>query len=308
MKMEIIPLVVPFPAEFGRAGKGTNAYIVKDSGRSVLIDTGLDGQENRECLNEAIKRADAGRLEAILLTHGHIDHYGLASYLRQKTGAEIMINEKDSHYLEAYEKSIHEWFGRIYEPAVEGGFSKKELDDAKMMMLIVARIMSAPKEYTAFKDLRLDLDACHIHSIDLPGHTMGSTGYVIGDLVFCGDAALDGGVNVLDLKEEFTTIQKMKVFKRIYPGHGRVPLGPKDLEALEMRFISRLESVLKASRHGATLKEIYERVYFESTSNPNIPYRLVHPLNQLISYLSYLEAEGYVAKSGNKWMSFADKV
>uniref|UniRef100_A0A7C3F630 MBL fold metallo-hydrolase n=1 Tax=Candidatus Methanomethylicus mesodigestus TaxID=1867258 RepID=A0A7C3F630_9CREN len=306
--MEIIPLVIPFPAEFGRAGKGTNSYLVKGSEKCIMIDTGLDGEGNRAYINDALKRASGGRLDAILLTHGHIDHYGLASYLHQKTGAVIMINDKDSCYLDAYEKSIDEWFVRIYEPAVEGGFSKKELDDAKMMMRIVARIMNAPKEYTTFKELRLDLDGWTVDSIDLPGHTMGSVGYVVGDAVFCGDAALDGGVNVLDLKEEFVTLQKLKIFKKVYAGHGKTPLGPQDLEALEGRFISRLEDVLRASRQGATLKEIYEKVYFESTSNPYIPYRLVHPLNQLISYLRYLESEGYVAKSGNRWMSFSEKI
>ena len=70
-------------------GPGTNSFVVGGgSAGCVVIDPGPDHQGHLDALAEA---AEAwGGLRAILITHGHADHYEGAGTLARKTGAPIL--------------------------------------------------------------------------------------------------------------------------------------------------------------------------------------------------------------------------
>lgn len=76
-----------------------NCFLVDTSAGPVLIDLMWPGEKYRETLIKGIH--DAGyRVEdvaAILITHGHIDHYGDVEYFRQKAGANVYMSEVDYH-------------------------------------------------------------------------------------------------------------------------------------------------------------------------------------------------------------------
>jgi len=80
-----------------------NAYIVSVEGRSdcVVIDPGDDVP----ALLQAVEGKTVG---AILLTHGHFDHMLGAYALREKTGAEIYIGEKDLPMLEDEKLNLYD--------------------------------------------------------------------------------------------------------------------------------------------------------------------------------------------------------
>lgn len=70
------------PSKFTFTGTGT--YIVGDGSDVAVIDPGPDLPEHRD----ALVRSLAGqRVRAILVTHCHSDHVGLAAWLRNETGA-----------------------------------------------------------------------------------------------------------------------------------------------------------------------------------------------------------------------------
>jgi glyoxylase-like metal-dependent hydrolase (beta-lactamase superfamily II) len=73
-------------------------FIVKGE-KAVIVDTGYPGQVNKilRCLDKnSIKPED---VSLIVITHGHIDHYGSAEELRTKTGAPIAVHRADAEYL-----------------------------------------------------------------------------------------------------------------------------------------------------------------------------------------------------------------
>jgi glyoxylase-like metal-dependent hydrolase (beta-lactamase superfamily II) len=70
------------PSKFTFTGTGT--YIIGGSSDVAVIDPGPDLPEHREAL---IRALDGQRVRAILVTHCHSDHVGLASWLRNETGA-----------------------------------------------------------------------------------------------------------------------------------------------------------------------------------------------------------------------------
>lgn len=297
--MEIIPIQVPYPEEFG-SGIATNTYLLKGD-RTILVDSGVDSTGNRAYLKKMLQGAGAWGPDVILVTHGHHDHFGLAPYIQRETGSEIMISEADSLALSDYGAFTLHWFEEIFELCMEGGYDKQELEDTRMMLSVGADFVPKPKRYTAFRDLELEIDGRTLRAINLPGHTMGIVGYAIDDVIFCGDAALEGKANVVHLGDELSSLQRLEGFQQIYPGHNRFPLSSSDIVQVEVHLAERSQEVLRMVRGGRTLHEVVEGIYGEITEK-NFAKRLV-PLRQAISYLRYLESKGQVERKDGRWWS-----
>lgn len=297
--MEIIPIQVPFPKEYG-SGDATNAYLLKGD-KSILIDSGVDSEENRQYLKKTLQELGTWGPDIILITHGHHDHFGLSAYIQAETGCNIMIPEADSLAFKDYWSFTKVWFEDIYELGVEGGFDKIELEEVKVLLSMAAEFIPKPSSFHAFKDLDLLLDGMPVRSIPLPGHTAGSIGYAIGNSIFSGDAALEGRANVVNLTDEFASLHQLKGFKSIYVGHRRTPLTKEDIEKVEIHFIERTNQVFRITFDGKTLREIMQDLYGTITEK-NFIRRLI-PVKQTIAYLRYLERNGRMTKRGNKWFS-----
>ena len=90
------------------------AYVVLEAGVPTLIDTGSGyGDSNQQLLQgiEALHK-DFGEslrvsdIKHILITHGHVDHFGGVAFIQEQTGAQIGIHELDRRVLTAYEERV----------------------------------------------------------------------------------------------------------------------------------------------------------------------------------------------------------
>jgi len=70
-----------------------NAYVVVRGGRAVIVDTGIPGKA--QAILNALQSAglSPSSVEAIVLTHFHLDHSGSAEELRAATGAKVYVHE-----------------------------------------------------------------------------------------------------------------------------------------------------------------------------------------------------------------------
>lgn len=73
------------------SGSGGNAVLVRAGELNLLVDAGLPLDELERRLVEA--RLPPHRLDAIALTHGHLDHARSAGLLSQKCGARVYCSE-----------------------------------------------------------------------------------------------------------------------------------------------------------------------------------------------------------------------
>ena len=68
-----------------------NFYVVEEGGRHTLVDTGLPGFYDQ--VPQAV--GDLGTIDAIVLTHAHGDHVGLAERLRTEANIPVYVHAAD---------------------------------------------------------------------------------------------------------------------------------------------------------------------------------------------------------------------
>jgi glyoxylase-like metal-dependent hydrolase (beta-lactamase superfamily II) len=85
-EQEVHRLAIPTPFQVGRV----NAYLIEDS-PLTLIDSGPNSAKALDELEQALRAR--GRaiedIELLVISHQHIDHFGLASILARRSGAEV---------------------------------------------------------------------------------------------------------------------------------------------------------------------------------------------------------------------------
>lgn len=197
------------------AATNTVSYIVHDlsTRAAAIIDPVLDftprngrtSTKSADALLAAVQ-AQGLTLAWVLETHAHADHLSAAHYLRERTGAPVVIG---SHITD-----VQAIFAELF-----------EADD-------VARDGSAFDRLVGEGDV-LPLGSMAIHVLHTPGHTPACVTYVIGDAAFIGDTLFmpDYGTARSDFPggDAGTLFQSIhKLFKlppttRLFTGHDYLP-------------------------------------------------------------------------------------
>lgn len=177
-----------------------NCYILgcEKTGSCAVIDPGGDA-------SRILSRIQALRLkvEAIINTHGHIDHIAANKKIKDATGAPIMIGEKDARMLTSAAANLSMLGGRPFS--------------------------SYPADRTLKEGDRIKLGELELRVLETPGHTAGGISLVVGDVVFTGDTLFAGSIGRTDFPggsfEEIIKSIKEKLLPlgddvRVLPGHG----------------------------------------------------------------------------------------
>lgn len=86
------------PVPFAAAGGPVNAYLLDDpDGSLTLLDTGVRSDLSLAALEQGF--AEAGRrveeVARVLVSHGHVDHFGLARWVQERSGARVFVHPAD---------------------------------------------------------------------------------------------------------------------------------------------------------------------------------------------------------------------
>jgi glyoxylase-like metal-dependent hydrolase (beta-lactamase superfamily II) len=213
MLSEIQTITLPLPFRLGTV----NCYLVRTNTGFALIDTGAANK--RDELEDKLRSAgcEPGDLALIALTHGDFDHTGNAAYLRDTFGAKIAMHKHD---VGMAEKGDMFW-NRSSGNAVLGAISPILFRFSKSNRFTPDIYLEANADLAEY-----GFDA---QVLSLPGHSLGSTGYLTasGDL-FCGDLLENYGEpamnSIMDdpvaAKASIEYLRSIEV-TTVYPGHGQ---------------------------------------------------------------------------------------
>ena len=208
----------------------TNCYLAYDEGNleGIVIDPGGSPDE----LADLIKWVERLNLKivAIIVTHGHFDHFLGAPYLSRKLGAETYMNHRD-------------------------------LEVARISLAWAHAFGYPDAEVPSAKDLRdgveIEFGELRARAIETPGHSPGSTCVYIdreralfsGDTLFCGTVGrtdLPGG-SARELSRSIAKLYELlPLDTHVYPGHG-----PSTTLRRELRANPFVEDALRLASHGS---------------------------------------------------------
>src|SRR4051812_3874328 len=91
---------LPLPIHRHNLG-GANAFLVRDTDGYLLFDCGADVVECSEALTHQLDSLGVPltAIHTLVLSHGHGDHAGMANSVAQRTGARIVLHERDATFV-----------------------------------------------------------------------------------------------------------------------------------------------------------------------------------------------------------------
>lgn len=163
----------------------------------VLIDAGSGMDESNQNLEAGLHAvaALAGQelgwenLTHILITHGHIDHFGGLSYIRPRTPAKIGVHELDLRNLTNYEERLAVVARRLEEFMIEAGVPSVERRNLTEMYMVTKSLYHSVRVDFTYEAIGNRLGPFEFFHV--PGHCAGHVVIRLDEVLFSGDHILE---------------------------------------------------------------------------------------------------------------------
>lgn len=311
---DIFQVHLPLPFALNRV----NGYLLRGADGWTVVDTGLNTPEGRAVWDTVfaalgITPAD---IVQIVLTHAHPDHYGMAGWLQQQTGAPVRLSAKEAAFARTVwqEGSLGKGFDRYL---IQLGMP----DDEAMT---VARGVASTGEMTFPHPTALDIIQAgdeiqmgnrRFRMIHAPGHSDGQLMFydAADRLLLCGDHVLMKITPNIGLWPEsdpdplgrfLFSLQEFKALdvRLALPGHKSLITDWRGrLVELLLHHEARLMYTLAAIESGANVYDAARAVFNSSTFTPH-EWRFA--MAETLAHLDYLERRGLARRQEDAVWSF----
>jgi glyoxylase-like metal-dependent hydrolase (beta-lactamase superfamily II) len=292
-------LPIPFPGV-----PHGNAWAIADGDGIVLVDTGIHDEGSMAQLERALAQVGLSldQVTRLVITHTHIDHFGQAAPIVQRTGAEMWMHP-------AYEVAYAHYRAGEDDLAHRVEVGRQSGVPETMLEQYVQAALDGPRYYAGLAEpdhplvdgvgIDTDLGRWEVH--ETPGHALSHVSLHQPDqrLIITGDHLL-GRVSAMYLEhgdDPDPVVSYVRSLDRVaalrarlaLSGHGRPFLDvPGHIAATRELLAGRLAATLEAIAGApATVAEIGPRVHGENSQR--------HPillLSQTRVFLEHLEATG----------------
>jgi glyoxylase-like metal-dependent hydrolase (beta-lactamase superfamily II) len=284
------------------------AYLVQVDDMLVLIDAGSGSERSFETLQAGFERAGAvlgkpvtfADLTYILITHGHIDHFGGIVRLRDVTKARIGVHELDFQTVAHHEERL-----AVIGPRLEMFIEQSGVEPERRASLIqMYRFSKALYPHSVPIDFTFDAADMKVGPFEMlhvPGHCPGHVAIRLHDVIFCGDLVLEN-VTPHQSPEELTPfmglshyLESLSLFERwsdgarlILSGHDApIPDLQARVAAIRSNLLYRLRQTLEGFAQPKTVAEVCKLVYGEMGG-----YNSLLVLEKTGAYVEYLYQRG----------------
>ena len=316
----------PTPFPVGRV----NNYLIEDS-QLTLIDTGIGSDRAWEFLESGIDQAGyrVKDIKRVFITHGHIEHYGMARKIVEESGAEVFIHSADREkVLEGYPERSSQELGpawdRLYRLLDVPASEVEQIEAFGKFAYTLCRQLETA---TPLDDGdRIAFDRFELEVVHTPGHSPGTVCFFepINKILFCGDHVLknippspvleigEGGfeekpkslVNYLASLDKVESLQPSLAL----PGHGSLIEDTNRL-FIKIRRYNRLRNKRLLSHLDKRQYSIYKltKRAFPLVNNHDV----FLTLSEVVGALEVMETEGIVeafVEDGLLYYRLADHV
>jgi glyoxylase-like metal-dependent hydrolase (beta-lactamase superfamily II) len=160
-----IEIPIPFPLET------VNVFLI-DRHPRTLIDAGIKTVPSLQALEKGLAAlgVSLSSIERILITHGHIDHYGLAKTIASLSGARIFIHKLEYGRL----RSILHALGFLKAVLLRNGVPRRMVNEAIRYIASVQKMADPLEEAFFLEDGDpIPFDSMTWKAIQCPGHSPG---------------------------------------------------------------------------------------------------------------------------------------
>jgi glyoxylase-like metal-dependent hydrolase (beta-lactamase superfamily II) len=166
-----------------------------DGGGVALVDAGWNTDAAFQSLSEGLATAGGSiaDVQAVLVTHIHPDHYGLAGRVREASGAWIGLHPADAVMLEARYGNTDQLVEDMERLMTDAGVPQDKLPDLTLASMFLKSMVTMAVPDVLFEDGGdIRLPGCTLRTIWTPGHSPGHTCFYSADrhLLLSGDHIL----------------------------------------------------------------------------------------------------------------------
>jgi len=173
-----------------------NVYVLDHPEALVLVDAGSGLDKSNQGIEQGLEEIaqQHGRhfalqdFEVILLTHGHIDHFGGLPFLREASEAAVWVHPADSQILTNYSKRVLSTVRKLEHFLCQAGVPK---EDREVLLEIYRwgkdHYRSQPVEACLSEGV---LEPFGFRILHVPGHCPGQVCVLADDVLFTGDHVL----------------------------------------------------------------------------------------------------------------------
>ncbi len=283
-----------------------NIYVISDDDHLILVDTGSGiEQANQELLAGFDALAETydphiqlANLTHILITHGHIDHFGGLPLVRQFSDAPIGVHVLDRRVLSNYEERTIFAARRLDIFLERAGVSAVHRNNLMEMYKFAKNFYrSTPVQFCLKEETPTAAD---IHVYHVPGHCPGQVCLQVDDILLTADHVLSYTTphqapeiitNNMGLEHYLASLTKIERLDGIRLGLGGHEEAMTDvagrIRAIKQSHQDRLNKVLDICRQPKTTADISRELFGTVES-----YHVLLALEEAGAHVEYLYQRG----------------
>lgn len=304
VKIYRLPMMV-FPSFIGYS------YLILNAGAPTLVDCGSGiGASNQHLLagiqavvDDFGEKIGLKDIKHILITHGHIDHFGGTAFMMEQTGAKVGIHELDRRVLTAYEERVVMATKDLRVYLERAGMSDVERT-AMMEMYGFAKknIRSMPVDFSLDEDISFE----GMQFIHVPGHCPGQVAILIDEILLSADHILSRTTphqapesithytGLGHYRDSLRKIEKVDGIELALGGHeDPIPnfyARVRDIRASHDRKLNRVFDIIKDAGYPVTIREVTHKMYPDKTG-----YETLLALEEAGAHIEYLYQHGLIS-------------